>query len=380
MDSELLRRDAEVQVLPTPPRVVSPGSAETEGLLAWLDEGLRGSRAGRVLEEYAAVFSDPATEHVVIHAGERPASHALARLCTIEAGGRALRVGMIGLVYTDPAERRAGLAARCVGAATRRLGERGAVATMLWSDQPGYYERLGFLPAGLERLIRVDVASCRAALRQWGSDLQVAPPTPADWPVLEGLHDAKPARVARDAGRLALLAEAPECRVAVCRDADSPVAYAACGKGDDFRGVVHEWAGSAAGVLACLCALLEPEAGGLLLAGPCAEPASDALHDLEAPALDRPFALVHLGAPETAFGTLAGDHPHLTSVTLRREGKGYRLGVPGREIGLEPRQTMELLFGPELPLGALERLDEEVRCAIRERLPWPLFVWGFDSI
>ncbi len=380
MDSGLLRREIELQVLPTPPRVIRPGTPAAEGLLPWLDAGLRGSRPGRIGDEYRAVLGEPTTEHVAIHAGNRPVSHALSRLCTVEAEGRSLRVGMIGLVYTDPAHRRAGLAARCIETAIERLAGHGADVTVLWSDQPGYYERLGFLPAARERLIRVDVAACRATLRRSAAELRVTPPRPEDWPTLDALYAAKPVRVTRAPGRLAELAEAPDCELVVCRDGRGPAAYAALGKGDDFRAVVHEWAGSAEGVLACLCALLDTEPGGLLLAGPRPEPITEALLDLDAPVLERPFALLHLTDAEGVFSALAGEHPQLAGATLRREAQGFRLGLPGREVLLEPRQGMQLLFGPELPPDVLEPLDADVQRAIRERLPWPLFVWGFDSI
>lgn len=366
--------------------VVPPRTPESATLLAWLDSGLRAARPGRILAEYRAVLSEPDTEHIAVHVAGRPASHALARLCTVEAGGRSLRLGMIGLVYTDPAHRRQGLAARCLALALRRLASRGAGATVLWSDQPEYYERLGFLPVGRERLLTVDAEACRAAGGPRSGELQVAPPSAADWAALEGLYAAKPARVHRQPGKLAALSAAPECRLVVCRDGSVPVAYAALGKGDDFRGVVHEWAGSADGVLACLGVLLEetsdgePAPDGLLLAGPVDEPALEALLGVGTPALERPFGLVHLGDAEGVFEALAGTHPGLAGLSLRPAAAGYRLGVPEHEIVLESRQALDLLFGPGLPLGALESLDAKQQRAIREQFPWPLFVWGFDSI
>ncbi len=380
MDSELLRRALDLRVLPTPPSVFPPRAAEAEELLPWLDDGLRGGRRGRLHAEYQAVLSEPTTEHVVLRSGEAPVSHALARLCTIEAGGRSLTAGMIGLVYTDPRHRRAGLAARCIAKARDRLRSRGAALTMLWSDRPGFYERLGFVPAGLERLIRVDVAACRRALRRSAGEIHVAPPGPRDWPELEALYEARPTRARREAGRLATLCAAPDCDVVLCRRGDTPVAYAALGRGDDFRGVVHDWAGDGDGVLACLCSLFEPEAEGLLLAGPDREPAVELLNELGAPVLERPFALVALEDAGAVLAAAAAGHAALEGASLRPEAAGYRLALPGRDVWLEPRQAMELLFGPELPRDALASLPAPLLRAIGERLPWPLFVWGFDSV
>jgi len=52
-----------------------------------------------------------------------------------------------------------------------------------------------------------------------------------------------------------------------------------------------------------------------------------------------------------------------------------------RSARLAPTDALALVLGPGRPPAArllADRLTD--RPAARERLPWPLYVWGFDSI
>jgi hypothetical protein len=119
-------------------------------------------------------------------------------------------------------------------------------------------------------------------------------------------------------------AEIPILRVA--RRAGRVTAYAACGRGDDLQGVIHDWAGEPAAVLACAEALLGSRAELRLLAGAAPEPVLRALQ---------------LVGAEESRGCLA----------LVRVLDAAR--IPGGAAALAPTAR-----------------DPE----------WPLFLWGFDSI
>ncbi len=307
----------------------APAGALRAELLDWLDDGLRGGRRGRLLAEYGPLLEEPgAAHHVVCRIAGEPVSHVLWRVAEARAGGVALPVGMLGLVYTDPRARGRGLAGRALRAALEEIAARGAVLAALWSEKRDFYARLGFEAAGVERMLRIDASLCAAARAALGSraGLEVSRARPGDGPALDALYAAKSARLARPSGWLARLAAAPDCELRVARAQGRVVAYAACGRGDDLQGVVHEWAGEPDAVLACASDLLGGRPALLMLAGP----------ELEAPVR----ALRVVGAEELR-GSLA---------------------------------LIRVLDPARLP-GGLEALS-----ASDPRAGWPLFLWGFDSI
>jgi GNAT superfamily N-acetyltransferase len=308
---------------------VASGSAAARELLDWLDLGLRGGRSGRLLAEYGPVLAEPgAAEHVVGRTGGARAAHVLWRVADAHAGDVVLPIGLIGLVYTDPRFRRAGHATRALEAALAAIADRGAVLALLWSDQPDFYARLGFAAVGTERRIALDAELCAAARNALGAAgaIEVGRCEHDEWLALERSYAGRRARLARPAGWLRRLASAPDCELRVARRDGRVVAYAACGRGDDLQGVIHEWAGEAAGVLACAESLLAGRARGTLLAS-----------------TERELALRALA--------LAGARETREPLALARILDASR--IPGGAAGLTPT-----LAAPA----------------------WPLYLWGFDSI
>jgi len=245
---------------PAPPPLRRPpaGTGDSARLRAWLEAGLHDGRAGALeASQPLALAAGSGAVHLWTEHDGRPASHALARVATVEAAGRRLALGMIGLVYTHPTLRGRGLASRVVLAAAEHLAAGGACVAALWSDRPDFYRRLGFAPGGRERHLRMESDALRAArdAAPRAPAVRVGPPAPHEAAACEALHAAKPVRVARSPGELARALASPCGRVALARRGGRVEAYAALGRGDDFAGVIHEWAGSPDGVLACAAAL-----------------------------------------------------------------------------------------------------------------------------
>jgi hypothetical protein len=250
---------------------------------------------------------------------------------------------------------------------------------VLWSDRHDFYLRLGFRAAGRETLYRLDSSICRRAWNGTGPPPPVGPAQPSDFAELEALYAAKPVGACRRPGALGALAAAPDTRLVVARRRGRPVAYAALGRGDDFSGVVHEWAGEAEGVLACLDALCGNDGAVAWLCGPLDEPPASALRGAGARGQRGVFALARLLDAGALWRTVA---PHLCHrVRFEQRGEGIEVtGGEGRE-SLAAAEALELLFGTGAvsapPLGVL---GPEERRALVQVLPWPLYLWGFDSI
>ncbi|MFQ5416763.1 MAG: GNAT family N-acetyltransferase [Myxococcota bacterium] len=354
---------------------------EQERLLRWLDEGLRNGRHGRLAAEYGSVLGERgATLQVVATADGRFVSHTMARRIDVHAAGIRAHIGMIGLVYTDPAFRRRGLAARCIRVCEELLAGQGAALVALWSDRHDYYARLGYHLRGVERSYTIDANSCSRALEELTFEGAVTAPEAGDWAALAALYRAKPSRAERGAEYLHSLASGPDCRLVVARRGGRAVAYAACGRGDDFPGVVHEWAGEPGGVVACLAALLAGREQLGWLTGPGDDAPEPALRAAGATFVEGGFALTKPLRPEALWRGLVQSEPSLRSTRLARVADGFLLDGPRGARVLAAEEVDRLLLGPGESEAILAVLPQSQRRLLASRLPWPLFIWGFDSI
>ena len=237
-------------------RVESIDAGQWNALVAWLDGGLRRGIAGRLAAEYpASLRPELAASHRVVRDGERWLAHAMLHRVDLRLP-EPLTIGLVGLVYTDPAARGHGYASACVSACTAELERQGVPLVLLFSDQPDFYARLGFEPLGSERAWAVDASLCQHARRAPGlaspGTITVDAPRRQDWRRLEKLYAKKKVHAVRAPGALEQLAAAPDTELVVARIGGRAVGYAALGRGDDLQGVVHEWAGGSAEILACL--------------------------------------------------------------------------------------------------------------------------------
>ncbi len=275
---------------------------EREPLIDWLDDGLRGGRRGRLEAEYpVSLCAATVAAHRVVYEDDKPLSHAMYHVVDVMAPGRC-RVGMIGLVYTDPVARGRGLAGLCIESCCEAIELAGGTMALLWSDKPAFYARLGFRPFGEERRWIVNADVCRNARRVLGEratdpDLMLDMARADDWANLEKLYGRKQFRVERESGALETLAAAPETLCAVARRAGRAVAYAALGRGDDFQGVVHEWAGPTRDVLYCLEGLCLEYGPLVVHAGPAPSPIWAALESSGAQSTLDSFALARVLDP-----------------------------------------------------------------------------------
>jgi GNAT superfamily N-acetyltransferase len=351
-----------------PPR--RPAGDELGALERWLDAGLRRGEWGRLAAEYPLTMGpDGSRRHQCVYAGDRPVAHAMSHSIEVVARGRRLPLGMVGNVFSDPAWRGRGLASACVEAAVAELRGEGACLALLWSDRRELYARLGFQPAGRERLWDLAGASERCA------GVASAAARPCDLPALERLYAAKRVRAQRPPGALARLLAAPDTHLALARAGASPLAYAACGRGDDFHGVVHEWAGPPEAVAACVARLRRMHGAHTLLAGPEPDPLEALLARAGARRRDGVFALARILDAERLWRALS---PRRSALRFAGDRHGVALHDGTVRYDLDHAQALEIFFGAgPAVVGGLPR---GVRRALARLLPWPLYVWGFDSI
>lgn len=343
---------------------------ERAQLVDWLDDGLRRGERGRLEAEYPLSMCEArAAGHRAIWSGGVPVAHAMLHGVGVRARGVTLPVGLIGNVFTAPELRGRSLARRCIEACVAEARARGYPLVMLWSEQRSLYAGLGFEPCGVERRVSLAGAALEAAQTQLAGAFEISTPRANELPALERLYAAKPVHVVRAAGDLAKLAAAPSTTLLVARRDGVPIAYAAAGRGDDLQGVVHEWAGDADGALACALALAREHGASMLLASAEPEELPERLISHGARVVRAPVGLARLLDARKLWRTL---HPRGSRLAVRQRGE-YALLAAGRV-----RERLPLAQVLELFLGSAGT-ESEARPALPE-LPWPLYLWGFDSI
>jgi GNAT superfamily N-acetyltransferase len=359
-------------------------SDDTASALALMEFVLSDGRP--LAREYPQVFAPDASGRVVVAQDDghvRSACAILPRVLVFPDGlgeRRELKVGLIGSVSTHADCRRQGLASSVLDLAERELKEAGCLLSMLWADDPSFYEARGYQPIGLE----VDYVLEKTLCSQLPAPTQVRSALHGDFLRLHQLYMTQDRRMDRTREESAALFSTPGMQIFVHNDGMGPSAYACLGRGHDLDGVVHEWAGEAEGVLACLRAHMESdslrEAGSplFLMAAPGDQGVTCRLEELGAMCAPGVLGLGKILDIEGA-GTLLAE---CCSVPLsfkqnRRGNMEVRHGSHSSEVS--PTQWLELFLPAKGRCERLERIETQLNTRFAS-LPWAPFLWGLDSI
>ncbi len=123
---------------------------DLERLLPLLDDAFIFGRQRTVSlrHRFPAVFRRDNLENLLLCLHGKEILSALAiRRFILRENGEHWRGAMIGAVYTRPEQRGQGLASRLLETAAQRLRADGADFGVLWTTQPGFYARLGWVAA-----------------------------------------------------------------------------------------------------------------------------------------------------------------------------------------------------------------------------------------
>ena len=193
---------------------------------------------------------------------------------------------------------------------------------LLWSNQLKFYEKLGFFLGGLQATwsSELKAALCSHSKSIQSASLALSQKTNFKINWYEAFNQ-KTMRVSRSAEEMRSLLKIPQMYIASTENA-----YALYGKGEDFKNVCHEWAGPTEEVLSCL-ERLRREFGNLSLLSP---------------------------------GVLHSDEERL--VVRQLESSSY-------ESRLEYLALMKILNS--------EFTEDDFS---PEKLKYPFFIWGLDSI
>lgn len=226
-------------------------AADHAAFIDFLDAGMRpADTPTRAADDFPVILSsrNVAAMHAIRdESGFLAGLATLTRPCLTTAGE--LPVAGIGSVVTREDRRGQGLSSRLQRAVVDHLAGAGVPLAVLWTDQPEIYAGRGFQTAGWE--YHLDLSSLPATV-PWPAD--------AEWVALGGqaitdlarLFADHPLRTIRAEGDHAALYGMPGTRIWGLARGGRLLAYACCGKGEDFPDYVAEWGGAADLALAVL--------------------------------------------------------------------------------------------------------------------------------
>lgn len=216
--------------------------------LHFFERWLRSGSSCRLDQEYPLAFrADQPNQIFVAREGDGIVAGLVTLIRNVEVKRKQFaRMAFVGSVVTDPNHRQKGYQRQLFHAIEEAAEEQGWDALVLWSNQLEFYEKLGFRLGGLQASwsTQLDVP----ILKNIPVSVQVG--TSKDIPFSSSFFEAfdrKIMRVQRTESEMRSLWQIPQMEIAATKNA-----YALLGKGEDFRGTCHEWAGPALEVLCCL--------------------------------------------------------------------------------------------------------------------------------
>lgn len=234
---------------------------------AFLDREFDG--AGGLLQEFPLLLGEAnRSRRLVLEKEGELLAHAAWRPLTLCSGKKRLRAAGIGLVTTHHLRRGRGYATRLVQHCLEQAREGGAELALLFAPVRGLYQRMGFVPAGRERVIQL---AAGAELQADAAKIRIG--DSRDVPDLLSMLERHSLRIQRTKDEFEKLLTIPDTRTHVLERSGAPVAYCIEGKGRDLRGVIHEWAGERTSVEHLLCAVLSAPGGPACVLAPDSEPA-----------------------------------------------------------------------------------------------------------
>jgi len=217
----------------------APANARERAQATALVQAVLRAEEGSVIAEQPAIWSAGATGDLRVRrdGGRIAAAAAIVARDAVTPRGR-IRLGLIGCVATSPDARGRGHGRALLEICENDLRAAGCAAALLWADVPEFYSRCGYEACGAEVVLtipKIDLSDLRACALYRPSYLGA----------LECLRLAKPAHSERPRSESACHFGAPGAIVAIHRSPSGAIdGYAALGRGSDFVGTVHEWAGT----------------------------------------------------------------------------------------------------------------------------------------
>ena len=217
-----------------------PEPGDFEELTRMLNEALRPGSSISLDQDLPLLVGRLAPSiRLIVRTEGRIVAHAALYVHAYRMLNHAFNVGIIGAVATSEGARGRGFASALVRELLVILPDHKVQVCALWSQAPGFYERLGFVCAGRE----IIHTATREGMPEPEDSSRVRPARQADLPALRVIHNQEPSLTIRTAHEWDTWLGLPETSFFVLEHQGGISSYGVLGKGLDLQGCVHEWGG-----------------------------------------------------------------------------------------------------------------------------------------
>lgn len=357
---------------------MTPGTTtEKDAALRLMETVLREGRP--MAAEYPLVFEEdaPGAIETVDVDGEIASSCAwIAR--TLETTAARIPAALVGSVATAPEHRGKGLGTVALERATQNAAAGGAALSLLWADDPAWYQERGWVPFGSENIYVIEEANAFLLPDPAG----IRPIEARDHAAIHALYQEHASRVDRSEAETKAMLSVPGMTAYVCERDDEIIGYACLGRGEDFDGVIHEWGGSPEGVLPIVNRMwmdVEGKRERLFMMIPDTEADYLAYFKfVRANGAKGILAMAKLGNVEAIAKVFDAATPANISATAIREN-AIEVKGPSGSIVLTDHEILLAICPPRGDRRVTDVVETEVGVTLPE-LPLNPFVWGLDSI
>ena len=262
--------------------------------------------------------------------------------------------------------------------AVNKAANEGAALSLLWADDPSWYQERGWVPFGTETIYVID--GTMAFLLPEPDGVRAA--RPEDAAAIHQLYASRTVRVDRTEDETRAMLGVPAMQVVVKEQAGRIVGYACMGRGEDLQQVIHEWAGTPQDVLPCVSELWRTncdQAERLFMMIPPTEADFLAYFEfVKARGASGILCMARLGSTEAMARVF--DQATPDGVTATATGPDtIDVTGPGGTIRLTDHQILLALCPPRGDRRVTDVVETDVGAELPE-LPIQPFIWGLDSI
>lgn len=352
-------------------------TTQKDAALALMEQVLRDGRP--LAQEYPLVFESIGTGRVEVleEADEIVSACAwIARTLATPSGD--MPVAFIGSVATAHSIRGRGYGSRVLADTLEKARKEGAALSLLWADEPEWYQARGWIPFGTENVFVIEHGNAILLPEPEG----VRKATEADSDAIHTLYRNHVSRTLRIKEETASLLRVPNMQTYVCEQDGEVVGYACMGRGEDLQNVIHEWGGTPETVLPVVSQLWAKSRNSverIFMMVPETEPDFRAYFKfVKAEGAQGVLAMAHLGCTKAVAATLNSAFPEGVTAEATSDETVDVTGPKGT-LRLTNHEILLTLCPPRGDRRVVDVVEQEVGAAL-PNLPLSPFVWGLDSI
>ncbi len=358
----------------------SPEKHEFEQVLSFLNQQLRADSTWAINLEYPTAVTPQNIHNMsIIESNDKIVSHALFKPLITKTPSAIYKIGAIGSVVTDPSYRQQGLSTLNMQNCLNKATEQNCDLVVLWSDQQEFYRKFGFELAGIEYTYVFD-----QPFKMQNENLKFIKGTAIDPNAILKLYSQHTVNTVRTVDEIQQFLKIPNSQVFTAwSESNQLLAYAVEGKGADLQSFIHEWGGQVPALTDLFSHIVKTEQKNYHIMVPT--------HSTNMrSALDKLELFCHQGF----MGMIRIHNFDAVALKVKKafRAEGYDQFVLEKNNGQvvfgcgtdlytldHETDLVKILFGPA-HVDDMTFIKAETRQILKQILPLPLWIWGWDSI